>query len=767
MNYKQIIKNAEIIVKANSGKKIEDACVSEVYCAISRAVMAEIAEGWNKGVTNGKKRVGYLSAEFLIGRSIYANLFNLGILNGVKEELALRGMDITMFEDIEDAALGNGGLGRLAACYLESGASVDIPLDGYGIRYRYGLFRQRIEDGFQREVADDWQKAGDPWSFRKDDESVTVSFADYKVKAVPYDMPVIGYSGNTINTLRLWQSEEADDFDFDLFNEMKTQVIATRKVRAEEICYVLYPNDSTEKGRLLRLRQEYFFTSATIQDLVRKHKASGKPLEKLHESLSLQLNDTHPVFAIPELIRLLMEENMTFNKSFEVARKVFNFTNHTIMGEALERWDMRRVKKLIPQIAKVLRMMQKHIEKNLQNEKLFIIKDETVHMANVAIYCSSATNGVAQLHTDILKQDTFKDWYEVYPERFKNVTNGITPRRWLAVCNEEFSSLITEYIGDGWQNNLERLAELAKFVDDEKFVAKFKAMKQAKKQQLSDFILKREGVEIPSNFTFDIQVKRLHEYKRQLLNAFSILYYYFEIKEGRMPDFKPTAFIFGAKAAPSYYNAKAIIKFINCIAEKVNNDPDTKDKLRVVFVSDYNVSYAEKIFCAADVSEQISTAGFEASGTGNMKFMLNGTVTLGTMDGANVEICEEAGKENEYIFGADVEEVARVKKDYKPYEVYMADKDLKRIVDTLDDGTFSDNGTGMLANLKQSLFGGWSADHYLVLHDFRSYIQVKTQLLNDYGSEEFTRKCIINASKAGKFSSDRSVKDYAKNIWKL
>ena len=767
MNYKKIVKNADLLVKANTGKKLEESTVSEVYCAISRAVMAEISEGWNKGVTNGKKRVGYLSAEFLIGRAIYANLFNLGILNGVKEELSARGMDITMFEDIEDAALGNGGLGRLAACYLESGASVDVPLDGYGIRYRYGLFRQRIVDGFQREVADDWQKAGDPWSFRKDDEHVIVHFADYNVKAVPYDMPVIGYGGKTINTLRLWQSEEAEEFDFDLFNEMKTQTIASRKVRAEEISYVLYPNDSTEKGRLLRLRQEYFFTSATIQDLVRKHKASGKALSELHESLSLQLNDTHPVFAIPELIRLLMAEKMTFNKAFEIARKVFNFTNHTIMGEALEKWDMRRVKKLIPSIAKILRMMQKHVEAHLGNEKLFVIKDETVHMANVAIYCSSATNGVAQLHTDILKQDTFKDWYEVYPERFQNVTNGITPRRWLAVCNQEFSSLITEYIGDGWQNNLERLSEIAKFANDEKFVEKFKTMKQTKKQQLSNFILKREGVEIPSNFMFDVQVKRLHEYKRQLLNAFSILYYYFEIKEGRMPNFKPTAFIFGAKAAPSYYNAKAIIKFINCIADKVNNDPDTKDKLRVVFVSDYNVSYAEKIFCAADVSEQISTAGFEASGTGNMKFMLNGTVTLGTMDGANVEICEEAGKENEYIFGADVEEVARVKQNYQPYEIYMADKDLKRIVDTLDDGTFDDNGTGMLANLKQSLFGGWSADHYLVLYDFRSYVTVKTQLNNDYGSEQFTRKCIINAAKAGKFSSDRSVKEYAKNIWKV
>lgn len=767
MNEKKILKNADVLIKASAGKNLEQATTQEVYRAISRAVMAEIADKWNDCKAKTHKRVGYLSAEFLVGRAIYANLFNLGVLKGITKEFNSRGLDISMFEDIEDAALGNGGLGRLAACYLESGASVGIPLDGYGIRYRYGLFRQQIVNGFQKEVADDWLKAGDPWSFRRDDESVTVEFADFKVKAVPYDMPVIGYGGKTINTLRLWQSEEAEDFNFDLFNDMKTAKIASNRVKAEEICYVLYPNDATEKGRLLRLRQEYFFTSATVQDLIRKHEASGKALENLPESISLQLNDTHPVFAIPELIRLLMLKKVTFNKAFEIARKVFNFTNHTIMGEALERWDMARVKKLIPAIAKVLEKMQKHIERDLANDKYFLIKDGTVHMANVAIYCSSYTNGVAALHTEILKSETFKDWYEIYPERFLNVTNGITPRRWLAVCNEELSSLITEYIGGGWENNLERLSDVLKFADDKEFARKFVNVKQIKKAQLSAFILKKEGVEIPSNFIFDIQAKRLHEYKRQLLNAFSILYYYFAIKEGKLPNFKPTAFIFGAKAAPSYYNAKAIIKFINCIADKVNNDPETKDKLRVVFVSDYNVSYAEKIMCAADISEQISTAGFEASGTGNMKFMLNGTVTLGTMDGANVEICEEAGRENEYIFGADVAEVARVKQNYKPYEVYNADPELKRIVDTLDDGTFDDNGTGMLANLKASLFGGWSADHYLVLHDFRSYIEVKTQLISEYGSEEFIRKGIVNTACAGKFSSDRAVKEYAIKVWKV
>ncbi len=767
MTKERIMQNADVLIKASAGKALNQATAPEAYRAISRAVMAEIADDWNALVNGTKKRVGYLSAEFLIGRSIYANLFNLGILKDVKEQLASRNMDIAMFEEIEDAALGNGGLGRLAACYLESGATVGVPLDGYGIRYRYGLFRQQFVNGFQKEVADDWLKSGDPWSFRREEESVIVSFSDYKVKAVPYDMPVIGYGGKTINTLRLWQSEEVNAFDFDLFNEMKTQSIASNKVKAEEICYVLYPNDSTEKGRLLRLRQEYFFTSASMQDVIRKQKASGRKLSKLYENYSLQLNDTHPVLAIPELIRLLMQEKISFAKAFEIAKKTFNFTNHTIMGEALERWDVKHIKKLLPKIYGILNKMQNKIEKEEESDKYYLIKDGSVHMANVAIYCSSKVNGVAALHTEILKANTFREWYNRDPKQFLNVTNGVTPRRWLAVCNEELSSLITEYIGDGWQDNLERLKEIEKYAYDERFATKFANVKLTKKTQLSAYIAKREGVEIPPHFIFDVQAKRLHEYKRQLLNAFSILYYYFAIKDGKMPDFKPTAFIFGAKAAPSYYNAKAIIKFINCIADKVNNDPDMQDKMKVVFVTDYNVSYAEKIMCAADISEQISMAGMEASGTGNMKFMLNGTVTLGTMDGANVEICEEAGIENEYIFGATVEEVARVKQDYKPWEIYNANPELKRIVDTLDDGTFDDNGSGMLSALKASLFGGWSADHYLVLHDFADYVKVKTQLIRDYGSKEFIRKGIVNTANAGKFSSDRSVKDYAEKVWKV
>lgn len=759
------INSVQNLLRANDGVNIEKAKAPALYRAVSRATMADILDTWESCKVAHTKRVGYLSAEFLMGRAIYANLYNLGRLDQVKEWMEQRGIDITVFEEIEDAALGNGGLGRLAACYLESGATVGIPLDGYGIRYKYGLFRQEFVDGFQRERADDWQRCGDPWSYRREEDSVIVHFSDYDVLAVPFDTPIIGYGGKTINTLRLWQSELPEGFDFASFDRMETDKLAKHRMRCESICYVLYPNDSTDEGRLLRLRQEYFFTSASIQDIVRKHKAQGIAIKDLHKHITLQLNDTHPVFAVPEFIRLAMQEGESFEDAFVLARSVFNFTNHTILGEALERWDMARIKKFLPDIADVLLKMQERIEREFPDGKLFLVKDDTVHMANVAIYSGSKVNGVAALHTEILKENTFRDWYNVYPERFLNVTNGVTPRRWLALCNPELSALITEKIGDGWQDNLERLKGFEICADDSDVRREFAKIKHLKKSQLSEHIYKKEGILLPPEFIFDVQVKRLHEYKRQLLNAFSILYYYFRIKEGKELNFKPTAFIFGAKAAPAYYNAKAIIKFIHSISKLVNNDPEVNDKLRVVFVSDYNVSYAEKIMPAADVSEQISMAGMEASGTGNMKLMLNGTVTLGTMDGANVEICEEAGRENQYIFGATVEEVKRVKQNYDPRAIYESDEELRRIVDTLDDGTFDDADTGMLKALKESLFGGWSADHYLVLHDFRDYIRAKDEFNRDYGSEEFFSKCIRNTANGGKFSSDRSILDYAKHVW--
>lgn len=758
----------EHILKADFGCDAAEASVKELYNAVSKAVMLEIYDDWKKDRESGGKRCGYMSAEFLVGRMIYANLLNLGLTDEVKKALEEKGINIDIFEDVDDAALGNGGLGRLAACYLDSGATEGVNLDGYGLRYRYGLFKQTFKDGFQNEEGDCWLKWGDPWSIRREKEAVEVVFADETVLAVPYDMPVIGYGRRKINTLRLWQSEAVKPFDFGLFNDMQTEKLSIDMYKALKITDVLYPNDGTYEGKMLRLRQQYFLASATLQDILRKYKKTGKPLDELDSFICLQLNDTHPVIAIPELMRLLQKEGLDFERAFAVCRRVFNFTNHTIMCEALEKWEERSVHDLLPQVWEEIVKLQVRIEhENLDRGKYFIIRDGIIHMANLAIYVAAKVNGVARIHTEILKNDTFRDWYALYPEKFVNVTNGVTPRRWLMLNNPELCGEITRRIGDGWQKDLTKLSEMTAFANDPEFLNVFREIKHKNKEKLAAEIKKTEGVDIPADFIFDIQVKRLHEYKRQLLNAFSVLYIYYELKEGRLCDFKPTAFIFGAKAAPGYYNAKAIIKFINEIAKTVNSDEETRDRLRVVFVQNYNVSYAEKIVCAADVSEQISMAGMEASGTGNMKFMMNGTVTLGTMDGANVEICEEAGRENNYIFGASVDEVSRVKQCYNPRALYDNNPKLKRVVDTLVNGTFNDNGSGMLANIYNSLVTYHNPDVYLVLYDFDSYINEKLKLNREYGSDGFWSKCVMNMAKSGKFSSDRSVREYVDNIWHI
>ena len=645
---------------------------NQLHCAVSKLVMDELSPVWDKSRTAHDKarKASYLSMEFLVGRAIYNNLLCLGILDSTAEELKALGVDISEFEEVEDAALGNGGLGRLAACFLDSAATLDLPLDGYGIRYKYGLFKQGIKDGFQTETADDWQRYGDPWSVRREQETVVIHFADGDVNAVPYDYPVIGYGTENVGTLRLWQAETDDEFDFDLFNRSKFTEAGEKKRAAEDISRVLYPNDETEAGKILRLKQEYFFSAAAVADLIRKHKAIFGTMENFADYNCIQMNDTHPVIALPEFIRVVMrDEGWKFDKAFEAAKKVFNYTNHTIMQEALEKWDSRLIEQIVPEVYSVMIMLNEAFEsemhrRNVPQDKravMRLIKNGTVHMANIAVFGSSYVNGVAAIHTELLKTTVLKDWYELYPERFQNKTNGITQRRWLALCNRELSALITELLGDdSWVTDLDKLSGLKKYADDESVLRRFIDIKHAKKQQLADFIKKSEGIEIDPKSVFDIQIKRLHEYKRQLLNAFSILYLYYEIKDGNLRDFTPTTFIFGAKSAPGYYRAKGIIKFINEVAKLVNSDPDTKDLLRVVFVSNYRVSYAEKLVAAADISEQISTAGTEASGTGNMKFMLNGAVTLGTLDGANVEIAEEAGAENEYIFGATVEELEKI-----------------------------------------------------------------------------------------------------------
>ena len=749
------------------GTTAEQANVKQLYNALSRSIMAELYTDWEKSGKAHKKRCGYLSAEFLIGRAVFANLLNLGVLEEVRKALDSRGVDINDFEEVEDAALGNGGLGRLAACFLECAATHDIPLDGYGLRYRYGLFKQRFEDGFQKEEADDWLSWGDPWSVRKEAERVRVDFADFSVIAVPYDMPVVGYKNGVVNTLRLFQSEPLKKFDFTAFDEMRGEETAVANFNATQITDVLYPNDNTDEGKLLRLRQQYFLVSASLQDMLKTQKEGGMSALKLYERRVLQLNDTHPTLAIPELIRLLQKEGASFDEAFATCQKTFCFTNHTILGEALEKWRGEMVKSILPEIWEILEKIQQRAEKEgIDNEKCAIVKEGTAHMANLAIYVCNRVNGVAKVHTEILKKDTFRDWYALYPEKFVNVTNGITPRRWFLLNNPKMAAQITARIGADWQTDLPKLSEIEAYIKEDAFRKCFMQIKQENKRRLSAYIARHEKVELPETFIFDVQIKRLHEYKRQLLNALSVLYIYNALKEGTLPDFKPTAFIFGAKSAPGYYTAKAIVKFINEIAAKVNADDETRDRLRVAFVQNYNVSYAEKIVCAADVSEQISTAGMEASGTGNMKFMLNGTVTLGTMDGANVEICEEAGRENNYIFGATVEEVFKIRRAYDPKKILENNPSLAKAVESLVDGTFPDD-SGALAALHDSLLSGAEADKYLVLYDFEDYLRAKLKINADYGSEEFTDKCLQNMAHAGKFSADRSVKEYAKHVWKL
>lgn len=770
--------NVGLILDLDYGKSIREASDIELYNAVSKAAMKTTGKDW--GIYSDKKKVCYLSMEFLVGRMIYSNLYNMGLMNQFVELMSENGLDIRIFEDIEDAALGNGGLGRLAACFLDSAATHDIVLNGYGIRYKYGLFKQEFEDGFQKELPDDWQRFGDPWSIRKDEDAVIIEFKNQSVLAVPYDMPVIGYGGKTINTLRLWQAEPTKAFDFELFNNQQYDKAVKNRSEAEAISSLLYPNDNTKEGKKLRLKQEYFFTSASLQDILRKYKAKhGDDFSNFANEYVFQLNDTHPVLAIPELIRLLVEnESLSFAKALRMAKEAFAYTNHTIMAEALEKWDVSLIRSVIPNVYKYIVRINKaliselkslNIVTPMEQKRYLIIDDNTVHMARMAIFVCFSTNGVAKLHTEILKADALKEWYQLYPERFNNKTNGITQRRWLALANMELAGFITDKIGNSWITDLSVLKKLEKFADDQNVLKQYDNIKQIKKRQLSEYIYKHEGITVNPDFIFDIQVKRLHEYKRQLLNAFSILDIYFGLKDGRIKEFNPTVFIFGAKAAPGYYRAKGIIKYINEIAKLIVSVPDVNDKLQVIFVTNYNVSYAEKLTPAADVSEQISTAGTEASGTGNMKFMLNGAVTLGTYDGANVEIVEQAGSENNYIFGARVEDIEKIKDTYDPIKLYNGNPRIKKVLDTLIDGTFDDGGTGMFKDLYDSLLIGASwhkADHYYILLDFISYCEAKLKVNKDYSDREsFRRKGFINTANAGKFSSDRTISDYAIQIW--
>lgn len=765
-------------------KDIKSATPQQLHNALGDTVMELYADKWNNSRAEhlGKRRAAYLSMEFLVGRAVYNNLLCLGIYEEVNAVFNELGLNLADLEVIEDAALGNGGLGRLAACFLDSAATLSLPLDGYGIRYKYGIFKQYIVNGCQCEDIDDWTKYGDCWSVRCDEDTVLVEYNGQTVKAVPYDMPIFGCKTDNVGTLRLWQSEPVKKFDFDTFNRQNYLEASKEQIFAEDISRVLYPNDDTNEGKKLRLKQQYFFSCASLTDIIRKHKARYGTLDNLADYISIQLNDTHPVISIPELIRQLVDnEGYTFDKALAIAKKVFNYTNHTVMQEALEKWWIGLVEDLLPRIYEIIIQINEELiaemyANGVQKDKINrikIIKGDLVHMADMACYASSHINGVAEIHTQILKDTVLADWYSIYPERFRNETNGITQRRWLALCNMELSSLITELLGDdSWVTNLDKLKELAKFADDEDVMNRFISIKQDKKSQLAEFIAEHDDIAVNPESIFDIQIKRLHEYKRQLLNAFSILWIYYGIKDGSVKNFTPTTFIFGAKSAPGYRRAKAIIKYINEIGKIVSSDPDTKDLLKVVFVQNYNVSYAEKLVAAADVSEQISTAGTEASGTGNMKLMLNGAVTLGTYDGANIEIVQEAGEDNNYIFGARVEDLEKIVPEYESRKVFAENPKIKKVVSSLIDGTVSDGGTGDFRELYMSLLDGASwhkPDNYYLIGDLESYVEAKLNCNADYSAKrmEFAKKQWLNMCSAGKFSSDRTIADYAENIWNI
>ena len=769
-------------VRSVSGHPAKASTQMEVWQGLSAAVVDAIAGNWH--ATEQKYRAGrmehYFSAEFLMGRALLNNLTNLGLVKEAEEAVGAFGQNLSdILEQEPDAALGNGGLGRLAACFLDSCATLDLPVAGYGILYRYGLFKQLFSDGFQTEHPDPWMEEGYPFVIRREEAQRVVRYNDLVVRAVPYDMPIVGYGTKNVNTLRLWRAESLEEFDYDAFNSQRFTDAIVERERTADISRVLYPNDTTYEGKVLRVRQQYFFCSASLQEIVDNYVAHhGDDLTGFAEFNSVQLNDTHPVLAIPELMRLLMDEHhLGWDDAWAVVSRTFAYTNHTVLAEALETWESSIFEQLFPRIMEIVREIDRRFRQDLaargtsQNviDYMAPISDSKVHMAWIACYASYAINGVAALHTDILKRDTLKDWYAIWPERFNNKTNGVTPRRWLRECNPRLSALLDEVTGsDAWVKDLSLLEGYSGAADDA-VLDRLAEVKHANKTDFAAWIASREGVEIDPNAIFDVQIKRLHEYKRQLLNALYILDLYFRMKEDPSLQVPKRVFIFGAKAAPGYIRAKGVIKLINAIAELVNNDPVISKTLKVVFVHNYNVSPAEHIIPAADISEQISMAGKEASGTSNMKFMMNGALTLGTLDGANVEILEAVGEDNAYIFGATEDELPALRKTYDPRTAYETVPGLKRVLDALIDGTLDDNGSGWFADLRRSLLEASyePADVYYVLGDFAAYRETKDRMAADYVDQRaWQRRVWANITGSGRFSSDRTISDYAK-VWNI
>ena len=787
-------------------KTVDNASKEELYQAAVFAVRDVITDKWLKTHSDYAEKdvkvVYYLSMEFLMGRFLGNCVLNLMMDDEVRGAFEELGIDYNAIEETEpDPGLGNGGLGRLAACFLDSLSTLELPAYGCGIRYHYGIFEQRIENGEQVEYPDNWLENGDPWSVRRNEYAVEVKFGgnvkavpkgngEYRfvqenyqsVIAIPYDYPIVGYNNNTVNTLRLWDAKPKNEFDLKKFNEGKHDQAVAEQNLAKTLTEVLYPADDNYSGKELRLKQQYFFISATVQRVIERFKEKHSDFKLLPEKVAFQLNDTHPTVAVPELMRVLVDENdVPWDEAWEITRKVCAYTNHTIMAEALEKWPLDLFSRLLPRIYQIVEeinrrycaaLIERYGNDHEKIRKMAIIADGQIRMAYLAIVGSHSVNGVAALHTEILKNQELKDFYEIYPEKFNNKTNGITQRRWLLHANPELAKLVTEKVGDGWTTDLSKLEGLLQYADDKDFQNKFMEIKKNNKIALAKYIKETKGIEINPDSIFDIQVKRLHEYKRQLLNVFNIIHLYNQIKLNPGMDIVPRTFIFGAKAAASYRKAKLIIKLINSVADVINNDESINGKIKVVFMENYRVSLAEKLIPAADVSEQISTASKEASGTGNMKFMLNGALTIGTMDGANVEICEEVGRDNIFIFGMSSEEVIAKYKDnsYDPWMVYNMNQGARTVLNELINGTFCPENPDLFRELYDSLLNGYGgrADEYFVLADFEDYVRAQQEVDATYkDKEKWAKMAIINTAKSGKFSSDRTIKQYADEIWNL
>ncbi len=788
-------------------KTLEEASQQEVYQAVSQAVKEVIIDQWlatqKTMEKEDPKMVYYMSMEFLMGRALGNNLINLTAYKEVKEALDEIGFDLNVIEDQEpDPALGNGGLGRLAACFMESLSTLGYPAYGCGIRYRYGLFRQKIENGFQVEVPDNWLKDGYPFEMRRPEHTFQVKFGGYvrseadnngkvkfihegyqSVRAVPYDMPVVGYNNNMVNALIAWDAEPEEYFELDAFDKGDYKKAVEQENLAKNLVEVLYPNDNHIQGKELRLKQQYFFVSASVQRAVARYKKYHTDLHKLPEKVAIQLNDTHPTVAVAELMRILLdEENMEWDEAWAITSKTCAYTNHTIMSEALEKWPIEIFSRLLPRIYQIIEEINRRfildIEKKFPGDrykvqKMAIIYDGQVKMAHLAIAAGCSVNGVARLHTEILKNQELHEFYQMFPEKFNNKTNGITQRRFLYHGNPLLAEWVNKYIGNDWVTDLPHLKKLAVYAEDEKAQQEFMNIKYQNKLRLAEYIRKHNGIEVNPRSIFDVQVKRLHEYKRQLLNILHVMYLYNKIKEHPEMDFYPRTFIFGAKAAAGYRIAKLTIKLINSVAEVINNDASINGKIKVVFNEDYKVSTAEWIFAAADVSEQISTASKEASGTGNMKFMLNGAVTLGTMDGANVEIVEEVGEENAFIFGMSSQEVIdhEQKRDYDPMQIFNSDQDIRQVLMQLINGMYSKNDSELFRPLYNSLLNKLDtqyADTYFILKDFRAYAEAQERVEKAYRDEKgWAKMAMLNTACSGKFTSDRTIQQYVDDIWHL